>query len=117
MALDELERICHLLHIDPEQTDCPVYQTLDLDGQSIIHVVPGDDSLAYIWVILDTGQIHEAMSQLIALGEEEQASRQLGVFKLVIATRDTSRLEFAARKQFREIEDKKPTTELILSAL
>ena len=115
MANTELERICKLLQITPEQTDCPVYQTLDLDGQSIIHVVPGDNSLAYIWMLLDTAQIEEAMKQLIELGEEEQTSRQLDIFKLVIASPDTSVVEFAAHKEFREIEDKKPTTTLILT--
>jgi hypothetical protein len=113
----ELDRICALLHIDPEQTEDLVYQTLELEGQSMIHVVPGDGSLAYIWLILNETLIPDVMDKLIEFGEEEQASRQLASFKLVLASPETSGIEFTAHKQFREIENKKPTTELILSTL
>ena len=113
----ELERICALLHIEPDHAEDLKYQTLELEGQSMIHVVPGDGTLAYIWLILNDALIPDVMDKLIELGEEEQASRQLDSFKLVLASPEVPGIEFAAHKQFREIERKKPTTELILSKL
>jgi hypothetical protein len=117
MANDELNRLCQLIHVDPDTTSDFAYQTMEIDGQSIVHVVPGDNSLAYIWMVLGSTNISDAMGSLVALGEEEQVSRKLSCFRLVLATPDVGAIEFEAHRVFKEIESKRPSTELILSGL
>jgi hypothetical protein len=90
---------------------------MEVEGQSLIHVVPGDGSLAYIWMVLGSTSISDAIGKLVELGEEERASRQLSTFRLVLATPDIGAIEFEAHRLFKEIEPKRPTTELILSGL
>ena len=117
MANHDLTRLCQLLHIDPDNTNDFAYQTMEMEGQSLIHVIPGDGSLAYIWMVLGSTNISEAMGKLVELGEEEQASRKLSRFRLVLATPDISAIEFEVHRLFKEIESKKPLTELVLSGL
>ena len=117
MANHDLNRLCQLLHKETDNTNDFAYQTMEVEGQSLIHVVPGDGSLAYIWMVLGSTNIAEAMGKLVELGEEEQVSRQLSTFRLVLATPDIGAIEFEAHRLFKEIKPKRPSTELILSEL
>jgi hypothetical protein len=118
MPTDQVQQIIGLLGIDEiPNGNILEYQTLDIEGQSVIHVVLGKELLAYIWLLGDPGHIDPEMTSLMDAGEDERQTRKTQRFKLVIATPDTSAVEFNAHKLFREYEKKHVGTELLITQL
>lgn len=79
------------------------FQTIDLDGQLMVHVVAGDRCLYYIWLIAATDQFAHIQT-LIVLGQEERVSRELGRFELVIVSENSDAFELDLMRARKEVE-------------
>jgi len=118
MPTDQVLHIMELLGIDEiPNGNILEYQTLEIEEQSVIHVVIGKELLAYIWLLMDPEQIDLAMKQLLDAGLDERRTRKAQRFKLVIATMDTSAVEFNAHKAFKDYPQKNGNTELLITQL
>jgi hypothetical protein len=118
MAVEQVQQIIKLLGIEqPPAEDTLEYQTLEIEGQALIHITIGHDLVAYIWLLADPEQIEKAMDELIEHGQEERRARKSERFKLVIASADPSTFEFRARKAFKDNTGKEATTELLITPL
>jgi hypothetical protein len=93
------------------------YQALEIEGQSVIHVVMGKEFLAYIWLLMDVEKIELAMTQLLETGQDERSTRKAQGFKLVIATPDPSAVEFSAHRVFKDYGQREGSTELHITRL
>lgn len=118
MSADQVQQIIELLNMkEIPNGNILEYQALEIEGQSVIHVVIGKELLAYIWLLMDPEQIEPAMTLLLDAGQDECRTRKARGFKLVIATRNSSAIEFKAHKAFKDYPEKYSNTELHITQL
>lgn len=118
MPADQIQHIIELLGIDEiPNGNILEYQTLEIENQSVIHVVIGKELVAYIWLLMDPEQIDLAMKQLLDAGLDERRTRKAQHFKIVIATTNASAIEFNAHKAFKDYPQKDGNTELLITQL
>jgi hypothetical protein len=118
MSADQVQQIIELLGMkEIPNGNILEYQALEIEGQSVIHVVIGKELLSYIWLLMDPEQIEPAMPLLLDAGQDERRTRKAQCFKLVIATTNTSAIEFNAHKAFKDYPEKNNNTELHITQL
>ena len=118
MPADQVQHIIELLGINEIPNGHILeYQTLEIEDQSVIHVVIGKELVAYIWLLMDPEQIELKMNLRLDAGLDERKTRKAQNFKLVIASTNISAIEFNAHKTFKDYPQKDGTTELIITQL
>ncbi len=90
--------------LNPDDRDHAMeFQTIELDGQLLVHVVVEERCLYYLWLIVATDQFAQ-LQNLITQGQEEGRTRDLKRFELVIVTDNPEAFELDLMRARKELE-------------